>query len=328
MTLAEELHAIRHAAVLGSLAPRRQVAVAGADRATYLQGLLTNDIERLTPGTGCYAAWLTPQGRMLTDLDVLESGELILLDLPAAEADATLQRLDQFIFTEDVQVQPLDGRLTGVWVHGPGAPGVVARALEDVSAADEWPDYTLRRARFHDAHVMAARMDRLRVPGICLYVAPETVPTLLDALSNAGAVSVSAEAIEAARIEAGYPLYGVDMHADTIPLEAGIEVAAISFTKGCYVGQEVIIRVLHRGGGRVAKKLVGLRLEGPPVPAGTPILSSDREIGVVTSAALSPDLGGVALGYVHRDFVEPGTAVRVRSAGGDIAAVVTARPMR
>ena len=114
------------------------------------------------------------------------------------------------------------------------------------------------------------------------------------------------------------------MDEDTIPLEAGIESRAISFTKGCYVGQEVIIRVLHRGHGRVARKLVGLTLDGDAIPAaGATIRSGDREIGHVTSSAASPALKtAIALGYVHRDFLEPGTTVSI----GDQGAVVTALP--
>jgi folate-binding protein YgfZ len=106
------------------------------------------------------------------------------------------------------------------------------------------------------------------------------------------------------------------MTADTIPLEAGIEDRAISLTKGCYVGQEVIIRVLHRGHGRVARRLVRLQVEGNAPPAGSKVFSGDREVGVITSAAESPRLGAVALGYLHRDFVEAGTAVDVQA--GDI----------
>src|SRR4051812_37303642 len=117
MTVYDDYQAIRAGAALGSIAPRRQIAMAGADRASFLQGLLTNDIQALTPGSGCYAAWLSPQGRMLTDLHVLESGSLLLLDLPEAELEATLQRLDQFLFSEDVRIESLAGSLTGVWLH-------------------------------------------------------------------------------------------------------------------------------------------------------------------------------------------------------------------
>ena len=116
------------------------------------------------------------------------------------------------------------------------------------------------------------------------------------------------------------------MAADTIPLEAGIEDRAISFTKGCYVGQEIIIRVLHRGGGRVARRLVGLRLEHPAT-RGAKVFAGEREVGVITSAAVAPSLGPIALGYVHRDFVAAGTALDVDTPSGRIAATVTARPM-
>src|SRR6185295_6194817 len=121
MTLQEHDSIIRTGAAIGAIAPRRQIAVAGKDHATYLHGLLTNDIQGLTPGAGCYAAWLTPQGRMLTDIHVLESGAMILLDVPAETVDATLARLDQFVFTEDVRLESLADTLTGLWVHGPRA---------------------------------------------------------------------------------------------------------------------------------------------------------------------------------------------------------------
>jgi folate-binding protein YgfZ len=150
---------------------------------------------------------------------------------------------------------------------------------------------------------------------------------LIRALEERGAPKVSGEAVEAARIEAGYPLFGIDMDQHTIPLEAGIEDRAISLTKGCYVGQEIIIRVLHRGGGRVARKLVGLRLGGEDAAAGSAIRSGDREIGRVSSVATSPRLGRIALGYVQRDFTTPGTRVDVDAGDTYISAVVTSRPM-
>jgi len=106
---------------IGAVSARAQIAVAGKDRAAYLQGLLTNDIQALTAGTGCYAAWLTPQGRMITDLHVLESGDMILLDVPAELGQSLIERLDQFLFTEDVQLASLTASLRAVWIHGPAA---------------------------------------------------------------------------------------------------------------------------------------------------------------------------------------------------------------
>jgi len=319
--------AIREGAATGALNPRAQVAVAGKDRASYLQGLLTNDIQALAAGTGCYSAWLTPQGRMLTDMHVFEAGDMILLDVPADQLPATLQRLDQFLFGEDVQLADLAGSLRGVWVHGPAASAIVERVVTGVSAVADWPDYRNVRAEFNAVPAVVARVDQLGVPGVCVYVAPAQEAGLLAALHAAGAAPADAASLEAARIEAGYPLFGVDMNEDTIPLEAGIELRAISFTKGCYVGQEVIIRVLHRGHGRVAKKLVALRVEGAAPAHGAKLFAGEREVGIVTSAAGSPRHGVIGLGYLHRDFVAPGTAVEVETDGTRAAATVTGLPI-
>lgn len=312
---------------MGAIEPRKFIAVAGGERASYLQGLLTNDIQALTPGTGCYAAWLTPQGRMLTDLHVLEAGDMLLLDVPAGLAGATIERLDQFLFGEDVQLAAMDDGLTAVHVHGPLAAAALHRVMPGLSSPAGWPQYHVERATFGSAPVVAARIDQIGVPGYCLYLPPSDRESLESALRGEGVVDASPAALEALRIEAGYPLFGVDMTEDTIPLEAGIESRAISFSKGCYVGQEVIIRVLHRGHGRVAKRLVPLRLDGPPAAGGAKLFAAEREVGFVTSSAVSPPQGTIALGYVHRDFVEPGTALALGAGAEQVRVTVAARPL-
>ena len=323
---ADSYRALKEHAALGSIAPRGAIGLAGKDRAGYLQGLLTNDIQALTPGTGCYSAWLSPQGRMLTDLHVLESGDMILLDVPAAAVQDTLQRLDQFLFSEDVQVADLSASLRSVWLHGPRAAALLERVVSGIEGLAAWPEYTNARGEFAAAPVSVARISQLGTPGYCVYVEAAQEHALLRALEGAGASTASREVLEAARVEAGYPIFGMDMTEDTIPLEAGIEERAISFSKGCYVGQEVIIRVLHRGHGRVAKKLVALTIDDGVAVPGALILSGEREIGVVTSAAESPRVGAIALGYVHRDFVAPGTRVDVQI-GRRASATVTERPI-
>ena len=326
MTLLDDYRAIREGAAIGATARRAQLAVAGKDRASYLQGLLTNDIVALTPGSGCYAAWLTPQGRMQTDMHVLQSDSMILLDVPFDHAASILERLDQFLFSEDVQLASLVDSLASVWIHGPGAAGALASVVAE-KGCGEWPDYRHAHVSFADTPVVLARIDQLGVPGFCLYVERTRAGELAHALSAAGAVAVDAGAIEAARIEAGYPLFDVDMTSDTIPLEAGIEDRAISQTKGCYVGQEIVIRVLHRGGGRVARKLVAIRADGAVPERGAKVFSGEREIGFVTSAAESPALGSIALGYVHRDFASAGTPIEIASHAGRTRATVSTRPM-
>ncbi len=182
------------------------LTVSGADRATWLQGLLTNDVGSLKDGETVYAAYLTPQGRMISDMNVIERGGRILLDVPAPLAASLRDRLDGLIFSEDVQVTDESAALW-VWTV------IGTDGLDDIIG--------------------------------------ETLPAEFASLTP-----VEFDTFEVIRIERGVPRFLADMDEDTIPLEAGIEDRAISFTKGCYVGQEVIVRVTTRGGGRVAKKLV------------------------------------------------------------------------
>jgi folate-binding protein YgfZ len=300
-----------------------RLRVTGADRVTWLQGLVTNDVAALASGGGCYAAWLTPQGRMITDLRVLAFEDSLLLDVPAARRGAVLERADQFIITEDVAIEDESPLIARIGLHGPEAPSVLVGALgetaagvaERLSALAEHQHVSGELAG--EPVVMAGARDIGR-PGYHIYTAAQALPTVAAALAAAGAVDVDAETWDTLRIEAGRPLFGVDMDTDTIPLEAGLESRAISQTKGCYVGQEVIIRVLHRGGGRVAKRLVGLlgpedglERERPPAP-GDPIRVAGRDVGRVTSATWSPRLEGyIGMGYVHRDSAESGTLLSV-----------------
>jgi tRNA-modifying protein YgfZ len=322
------------ASALLDRADRGRIALTGADRAGYLHGILTNDIAALQPGEGCYAAYLTPQGRMISDMQVLNLGDQMLLVVPAGVKDAVLARLEQFIITEDVQVEDRTGRWLQLGVYGPLAPATVAAAVaagggDPVPPADllaGFPDHACGRWAFHGTPLVAARNDELGVPGFDLFADAAQAERLRGALITAGAGPVAEAAAEVLRVEAGRPRFGVDMDEDTIPLEAGIEDRAISFTKGCYVGQEVVIRILHRGQGRVARRLVGLVFEDDVVPGrGAGVSAGEKEIGAVTSAVFSPSLRrALALGYVQRDFREPGTEVQVEGR----RAVVSGLPFR
>jgi folate-binding protein YgfZ len=326
----EQYNALRRGAGIVDRSNRGRILLKGRDRLSYLQGLLTNDIAALEAGTGCYAAFLTPQGRMITDLRVVETGHEAIVDLPGAVADGVRVRLAQFVFSEDVEVLDMTTSHVQVGVYGPAA----ARVLGSLAGAEPplRPEELERMALFANmtptligATALVVRSDDIGTFGFDVFVASGERDRLRDALRAGGAADVDAEAAEVCRVEAGRPVFGVDMDTDTIPLEAGIEDRAISLTKGCYVGQEIIIRVLHRGHGRVARKLVGMTLDATAaVPAhGVAIRAADREIGSITSAVMSPALGRpVALGYVHRDFIEPGTQVSV----GDVAAIVTRLP--
>jgi folate-binding protein YgfZ len=305
---------------------RGRIMVSGRDRGSYLQGLLTNDVAALKAGQGCYAAYLTAQGRMIADLHVYELGDVILLSVPAGARDTVLARLDQFVFSEDVQLGDVTDTFASVGLLGPDA----ARALEAIVGGV--PETTIAglppngnaRATFAGEPVIVLSLDDAGVAGFEVVIGVAQREAFERACRDAGAVDVPPETAEALRIEAGMPLFHRDMNEETIPLEAGIEARAISLTKGCYVGQEVIIRVLHRGHGRVARRLVGLVIDAASVPeAGAAVTSEGRDIGHVTSATLSPAVGkAIALAYLHRDFTAPGTRVMA----GEMPAAVSALP--
>lgn len=325
----EQYLALRRDAALLDRSFRGRIRLTGKDRRDYLQGLLTNDIAALTSGTGCYACLLTAQGRMISDMYLTETGDAMLMDLEAAVASKVAAHLEQFVFAEDVVVSDITAATRQVGVVGPKSAEALRAVLAssgDEIAFEELSVLGNRAVSWKGESITVERRDDFGGLGFDLWVPTAVGDAVSQAIRDAGVTAVDAEVAEIVRVEAGRPLFGTDMTEDTIPLEAGLEDRAISQTKGCYVGQEIIIRVLHRGHGRVASRLVGLTCDVPSdVPAiGASIFDGDRAIGSVTSAVWSPSLErALALGYVHRDFVEPGTAVAIAEG---IRATVTALP--
>lgn len=300
------------------------IVVSGKDRASYLQGLLTNDVAALGPGQGCYAAYLTPQGRMITDLWVFELGDVILLRVARDVKPTILERLDQFIFSEDVKLGDVTDVFMSIGVVGPQAATLLSSVLEiSPSLLNELPEQGNLRASFQGQSAIVLRLSDFADPSFEVLVEALAFESLLAAVRRVGAVMLDGPTAETLRVEAGVPKFHQDMDEETIPLEAGIESRAISLTKGCYVGQEVIIRVLHRGHGRVARKLVGLIKTGDVTFKRAAIVRAEgKDIGQVTSAAWSPALQrAIAMAYVQRDFVAPGTHVTVDDADAEVVAL-------
>jgi folate-binding protein YgfZ len=313
----ERYKAAHEGAALADRSVRGRIRLTGSDRLSYLQGVLTNDVAALTAGTGCYAALLTPQGRMISDMRVLELGDATLLDLPGEFTAQVATHLADFVFSEDVAVEDVSRSLSHFVVIGPAS----GKAM----ATTPLGSFENRRMQVAGVDAIASGNDDFGVPAIDVFVDAEKKSIVLSTLLESGVIRVDDAVLETMRIEAGVPRFGIDMGQDTIPLEAGLEQRAISLTKGCYVGQEVIIRVLHRGHGRVARRLVGFTLpeRAQAPPRGERVWTGEREIGSITSSTWSPALGRpIGLGYVHRDFVEPGTSVQV----GQHAATVAALP--
>jgi tRNA-modifying protein YgfZ len=308
--------ALRTGAAVVRRGDRGLLAVTGADRLVWLQGLLTNDVLALTPGQSCYSAYLTPQGRMITDLRVLNLPDRTLLEVPGVLAEGLRAKFDGLLFAEDARVQDLSDSLRVIDLIGPGASMVDSRTRD--------------RASEDARYIPGGRIDDdfYGVPGITYFVERANEDGFVAALLENGAIETSLETLDIVRVEAGRPLFLVDMDEHTIPLEANLADRAISFTKGCYVGQEVIVRVTQRGQGRVAKKLIGLEFDKDQSPhAGDLIGAERREVGKITSVAWSPARERpIALGYAHRDFVEPGTHLHVMTSTGAVLATVVALP--
>jgi len=302
--------------------PLGRIRFEGPDAASFLHALVTNDVLAVPAGRGIYAAWLTPQGRMITDFRLLRDSERIVAEVPEGMAASLVARFDQLIFSENVQVSDDTGSTRQIVVFGADASRVVAEAAGGgLSTADVDDLPALGHITVGDVRVV--RTDDVTLSNFALWMPAAQWEALVAALARAGAIEVTTcdtngpSIYEALRIEAGRPRFGVDMTTDTIPLEAGLLARAISMTKGCYVGQEVIVRILHRGGGRVVKQLVQLVANAgvTTVPdAGTQILDQGREVGAVTSAALGPATERVVvLGYVHRDSAEIGRRLALGS---------------
>src|SRR5262245_34474220 len=227
--------AARQYAGLIDRSDRGRIVVSGADRASYLQGMLTNDIAALRAGSGCYAAYLTPQGRMIADLWVYELGDVILLTVPIAVKQPVLEKLDHFIFSEDVKLGDVTGTFGHVAIVGPQAVAVLEQVLSGVSAGElaALPEHGNRRAAFAGQPCIVLRVTDTGEPGFDLLVDHTLQSDLIAALQKAGAVEIDSATADVLRVEAGVPKFHRDMNEETIPLEAGIESRAISQTKGC-----------------------------------------------------------------------------------------------
>lgn len=339
----QEYSALHSGSGVISRTKRALIAVKGEDRTEYLQGLLTNDIKGLSSYDGCYCLYLNSKGRLEADLFAFNLGNVLLLDVPSSVHRMMVTRLNEFIFAEDVQIEDWTDQWVSCGVFGPSSMQTVDAGLkilgintESCSVIRELNLYKCLSMQFKKTELVVARTDEHGPLGFSILTERSFAETLSKALISAGAVGISDEAIDVVRIESGVPAFSVDMDSEIIPIEAGISERAISFTKGCYVGQEVIVRIMHRGEGRVAKRLVGLALGNETnsyqvpetLPArGATLWHDDKAVGKLTSVTWSPKLSQVVgLGYLPRLLTEIGTKVMVEVDGQRVGFVVTPTP--
>jgi folate-binding protein YgfZ len=325
-----------HAALLETagvidLSFRSRLCLVGADRARFLHGQVTNDVKQLRVGSGCYAAITTAKGKMESDVNVFCLADELLLDFEPGRAEKISQRLEKFVVADDLQIVDAAPHYGLLNVSGPRAEAVI-RALNlfaDIPAAP------LGSVKVSDAtlgEIYLANHPRLGGIGFDLFVPNHSLGAVADRLIAAakaiGGRAAGGRAFETARIEAGIPRFGADMDETNIPLECGIENRAITYTKGCYLGQEVINRI--HSVGHVNRELRGLRLADNlnSLPQrGDKLFYADKEVGHVTSAVRSPKLNAnVALGYVRREANQTGHELTLQTADGLSPAKIVALP--
>jgi folate-binding protein YgfZ len=288
---------------------RGVIAVTGPDGAEYLQGQLTNDVEALEPGDGQYAALLDRKGHMQADMRVLRlSTEEILLDTEPVAREAVLRHLTMYSIGREVAVADVSEECAVLSLIGP-------RSAEPAGTA-ALPENACEETTVAGITCLAAGT----AEGIDLIVAADERERLQGALLEAGAVEVSPAAAELLRIEAGRPRFGAEMGTETMPAEAGIVEDAVSFTKGCYIGQETVARLHYKG--KPNRHLRGLRLSAPAAP-GAVLRLGEKEVGRLGSAGVSPARGAIGLAILRRE-AEPGDQVAVGEDG--VTAEVTALP--
>jgi folate-binding protein YgfZ len=303
-------HAVTEACGLVDRSERGKLALTGAEAKTFLQGQVSNDVEALAPGTGCYAAFLTPKGKMLGDVRILDTGDEILLDTERVALQELFNMVRRFSvgYATELHKRTLERGLLSLL--GPDAEAVAG--IAGLGAAE-------------DAHAVgsvdgiAARAIRTDV-GVDLLCDAQDAAALTGALTGRGAEPVSETVADCVRVERGRPRYGIDLDDTVIPQEADLNDRAVSFTKGCYVGQETVARLFYRG--KPNRQLRGLKLSAP-AQTGAEISLGDRVVGRLGSVAESPALGSIALALVRRE-APPGSDVVV---GADqIDAVVVELP--
>ena len=290
---------------------RGKLALTGDQAAELLNGQVTNDVAALEPGTGQYAAFLTPKGKMLGDLRILRTERELHLDCERASLQGLFDLLRRGAIGWQAELHKRTVQEALLSLVGPRARAVAS--LDDLPAEE----HACLEGAVGGVAVLAAATDL----GVDLFCTAGDAAALKAALVEDGAVEVPEAAAEVVRVESGRPRYGVDVDDSTIPQEAGLNARAVSFTKGCYVGQETVARLHWRG--KPNRHLRGLRLSGPGAASGDALVTSEgREVGRLGSVVMSPRLGPIGLALVRRE-VAVGDSVRV---GDSLAAEVVELP--
>lgn len=318
-----EYSALHNGALFFDRSDRMRMRVSGSKAAELVTGMVTNDVSALTPGEGQYAAALTPKGKIVADLRILALDDSLLIDTSAAAAPGWKELVRKYVNPRLAPYHDVTSELSDFGIFGRSARSVVSKVMDiddkDIAAL---PPYSHVSRPFADVTAIVARAADLDVEGFDIFIPTQAVGVLKNRFHSAAVNAGSKETWDIARIEAGRPEWGVDMDDSTLPQEANFdELGAISYTKGCYIGQETVARVHFRG--HVNRFLRRLRfVTRPAPPKGAELLDeTGKVIGDIRSAALSPRFGGIALGMVRRE-IAPGTTLQAKWPEGECSVQV------
>ena len=305
----EQYGAVRKTVGILNLRSRGKVEVTGQDRTSFLHSMISNEVENIPDWSGRYGTFLTPRGRIISDFFYYRFPEGLILDIRSDLLVKTVEVLDRHIVMEEVFLKDVSAEWEHWSLQGPESGKLVEELF---ASSGPTTQYGVEDLQWGGGVVRLVRKEELASPGFEVMVPPQLAPslnqTILEQGKGLGLLPIGEDALNILRLEAGIPWYGVDMDENCYPMEARLD-GAISLTKGCYVGQEVVAKATHIGG--VGRLLMGLQIESDHVPAkDTPVLEDGgAQIGVVTSAAFSPRLGcPIAFAYLKRAFARPGAA--------------------
>jgi folate-binding protein YgfZ len=314
-----ELHALRGACGVYDLTWRGKLVITGEDRVRWLNGMITGNVRDLPMNHGTYSFLLNPQGRIQADLYAFNRGDYLLVTSDAAQIPRLTETFDHYIIMDDVEVADVSSKLASIGLGGPQATDVLSRAgfvfpsaLKPLDIADlEW----------RGLGVSVARGDSKVHPNYEIWFHPDHAASVWDALVAAGALPVGSQALEWDRILSGVPRYGLDIGDRDLPQETGQE-RALHYSKGCYVGQEIVERIHSRG--NVHRQFAGFIVNGAPPERGTKVRVGDKDVGEITSAATIPTEiieRTYALGYLRREHAAVGTEVQIGDATANVASL-------
>jgi aminomethyltransferase len=294
-----------------ALEDRALLVVSGPQRQKFLHGMLSNDVASRAPGQGCRAALMDAKGHLLAFARVLVAENDVRLELPAARRGPIEQILVHYRVGAPVRFAASDEQVLALL-----GPRVLERLRALVPELPSLEPEAHTRVSLAGAEVRLARAGDMPADGLVAHVAPANAGAVREALVDAGFLPIGRAALDVLRIEDGRPWYDIDVTDAHLLHETGLVAEYHSSTKGCYIGQEVIARLEARGA-NVNRRLRGLRL-AEPRGAGTPLVAEGKEVGVLTTAAVSPRRGAIAMGYVRRSHFEPGTILDASGARAEV----------